>query len=148
MKQLGIGILFLLCVAAGFGRAARIEARAQTLKNVYKDLKQLLLHIQTRRLPLDAAKKLLPEGVVAKLLSGEAPSERQRRALTEPEWERLNGFLRLLGSSSLSEIDAAGTCYLSELSVSIGEAESRCGSTKLFRAVGALCGAVLAVLLW
>ena len=148
MKQLGIGILFLLCVAAGFGRAARIEARGQTLKSVYKDLKLLLLHIQTRRLPLDEAAKLLPEGVVAKLLSGDAPSERQRWALTEPEWERLRDFLRLLGSASLNEIDAAGACCLSELSVSIGEAESRCGNTKLFRAVGALCGAVLAVLLW
>ena len=146
MKLLGIAMLFLLCVAGGFGAAARIERRAQTLQAVYKDVGILLVTIRARRLPLWKAARVLPEGTVRARITGEKP--RRTDALTDAESERLDAFLNLLAKAGSEEIASMGESYRSELAVSIAEAEKRRGETKLFRSVGALCGAILAVLLW
>ncbi|MBR0081935.1 MAG: hypothetical protein IJP98_04250 [Clostridia bacterium] len=146
MKLLGIALLFVLCVAAGFGKAARIEARERALRSVYRDIEALLLQIRTRRLPLDRAAELLPDGIVKRRVTGEKPQKGD--PLTETETERLDRFLSLLQRAAADEIAAAGEGYRSELALAIEEAQRQTQNTRLFRSVGALSGAVLAVLLW
>lgn len=145
MKILGIAILFLLCVALGFGKAAALEARVRTLRSMHKDVRLLLDEIRLRHTALTKAAELLPDGTVRARLSGNGT---HRRELGDAETEQLDRFLALLGRAGMEEIASAGESYLGELTVLIEEAERKSGSARLFRSIGALSGAILAVLLW
>ena len=134
MKYIGIGLLFLLAVAAGFRKAAGIETRAKTLKNIRKDVQTIAA--------------MLPEGAVRTgLLTGDSGAKAQS-ALTDDEQERLKAFLRTVSEGNGSEIESVGAAYLAELALSEKESSAACSNAKLFRAIGAICGAALAVLLW
>lgn len=148
MKYIGIGLLFLLAVAAGFRKAAGIETRAKTLKNIRKDVQTLTMYIRTRKTDLKSIAAMLPEGAVRTgLLTGDSGAKAQS-ALTDDEQERLKAFLRTVSEGDGSEIESVGAAYLAELALSEKESSAACSNAKLFRAIGAICGAALAVLLW
>ena len=146
MKILGIAMLFLLCIGVGFGKAAAQQARVRTLRAVQKDVRQLLGEIRLRHTTLTEAASLLQEGVVRAKLTGSG--DRVHRGMSEAEIERLDRFLALLGRAGLQEIATAGESYLAELASLLEEAEQKSKSAGLYRSVGALSGAILAVLLW
>ena len=48
----------------------------------------------------------------------------------------------------MTEIESAAHVYLSELDTALENGQQLSGQAKLYRAIGAVCGTALAVLLW
>ncbi|MBR0424589.1 MAG: stage III sporulation protein AB [Clostridia bacterium] len=147
MKYLGIGMLFLLSVGAGFWKAAKLELRIRTLRDMRKDLRMLLSEIRTRKTSLKTIAQKMPDGAIRAALQEETGSMRLR-TLSEAERERLTEFLTLLMDGNMTEIESAAHVYLSELDTALENGQQLSGQAKLYRAIGAVCGTALAVLLW
>ena len=146
LKYVGIGLLFLLCVSIGFRMASQIEDRRNVLQAFRRDVECLLLWIRTRRAPVAALlRDLSPDGL-GSLLTDDTTSA--FRNLTETERTEILHFIEIVKSRGTEEIKTEGEALLKNLDTAEAEMEKIGTQTGMFRTVGTLCGAALAVLLW
>ena len=150
LKTLGIGLVFLVCFWIGTDRSHRAEERCRMLETVCRDLGALLVCIRSERLPLRQCIDRLPEGWVRERLStvdsGQEPTG--SGSLDAKDREELDRFFRALQKTDAGGVAATGEAALARLNESLASAKKTAEQSRLFRTVGALCGAVLAVLLW
>lgn len=148
MKLLATVLVFAVCVGIGFRKAAGIEGRADDIQTAIRETESILLHVQIRKLPIQSFAKEEKEMRMLHILEGTAEAAEQFRYLLPKEQAYITRFIHTMQNKGTSEIAAEGRALIECFSKAAKHTEEEKTRTGMFRAVGALCGAVLAILLW
>ena len=162
LRYIAILLLFLCSVSVGQTRARRLEERVALLRRLKEELAALSSAVRYTRRPLSELCKTLSEGPARTLLTtyltaadaGSAPMAAQTAALNaaglteERERGAAAELLTALCSFDAERIRLAAAHADAELAACLADAEEKSrGGAKLWRALGVLGGAALAILL-
>ncbi len=152
-------LAFLVCTFAGAGTAARLTRRYRTLRDIQTAGDRVFDRISATREPLDTV--LAGEngvfGAYADALAGgmseraalAAALAKSGAALTDADRAAAAELLGAFRATSVGQLASRYTKAAARLSACVGEADDdQRGKAKLYRAMGVLFGAALAILLW
>ena len=168
-KILAILIVFALCTAMGMKSAARLQSRAKLLSALVLSVRRFMMAMEYEKKPLYRIAQNRAYGQVqalwdafgAGLAAGKAPADAFAQAMAQAD-EGVRGFLSLrreerqlllefagtLGGTDL-KTQRAGAALLTSRLEELAETAQHENSVKgrVYRTMGRLCGAAVAILM-